>query len=168
LWSYVSHDLAYLDQLLEKRFVQMSLFRASPRRLNVGLAVLRIAVATIFIRHGAQKLFVFGFGGVAGMFGHMGIPFPGLMGPLIALLEFFGGIALVIGLLTRLVALGFVCDMLGAILLVQFKKGFMGYEFEFLLLGSSLALAFMGAGTFSIDSLIADRRERGARVEPGT
>ena len=100
----------------------MSLFRSSPRQLNLGLAALRLAVATIFIRHGAQKLFVFGFAGVTGAFTHMGVPFPGLMGPLIGLLEFFGGLALVIGLLTRLVALGLVFDMLGAILLVQLKS----------------------------------------------
>jgi putative oxidoreductase len=143
----------------------MSLFRSSSRSLNLGLAVLRVAVATIFIRHGAQKLFVFGFAGVTGAFTDMGVPFPGLMGPLIGLLEFFGGIALVIGLLTRLVALGFVCDMLGAILLVQLKNGFSRYELEFLLLGSSLALAFMGAGRFSVDALLADRQERN-RAKP--
>ncbi|PYP49072.1 MAG: hypothetical protein DMD39_12595 [Gemmatimonadetes bacterium] len=140
----------------------MSLFRSSPRQLNLGLAALRLAVATIFIRHGAQKLFVFGFAGVTGAFTHMGVPFPGLMGPLIGLLEFFGGLALVIGLLTRLVALGLVFDMLGAILLVQLKRGFSGYELEFLLLGSSLALVLTGAGRFSVDSLIAARRERNA------
>ncbi|HEY8176843.1 MAG TPA: DoxX family protein, partial [Gemmatimonadaceae bacterium] len=145
--------------------VPMSLFRSSSRSLNLGLAVLRVAVATIFIRHGAQKLFVFGFAGVTGAFTDMGVPFPGLMGPLIGLLEFFGGIALVIGLLTRLVALGFVCDMLGAILLVQLKNGFSRYELEFLLLGSSLALAFMGAGRFSVDALLADRQERN-RAKP--
>src|SRR5437667_3027476 len=142
--------------------VPMSFFRASPRRLNLGLAALRVAVATIFIRHGAQKLFVFGFAGVTGAFTHMGVPFPGLMGPLIGLLEFFGGLALVIGLLTRLVALGLVFDMLGAILLVQLKRGFSCYELEFLLLGSSLALVLTGAGRFSVDSLIAARRERNA------
>ena len=138
----------------------MSLFRSSPRQLNLGLAALRLAVATIFIRHGAQKLFVFGFAGVTGAFTHMGVPFPGLMGPLIGLLEFSGGLALLIGLLTRLVALGLVFDMLGAILLVQLKRGFSGYELEFLLLGSSLALVLTGAGRFSVDSLIAARRER--------
>jgi putative oxidoreductase len=116
-------------------------------------------VATIFIKHGAQKLFVFGFSGVTGAFTHMGVPLPGVMGPLIAVLEFFGGIALVVGLLTRLVALGFVCDMLGAILIVKLKTGFSSYELEFLLVGSSLALMLMGAGRFSIDSLIADRRD---------
>src|SRR5947207_2216711 len=64
----------------------MSLFRASPRQLNLGLAALRVAVATIFIRHGAQKLFVFGFAGVTDAFTHMGVPFPGVTVPLLALL----------------------------------------------------------------------------------
>ena len=145
----------------------MSFFRASPRQLNLGLAVLRVAVATIFIRHGAQKLFVFGFAGVAGAFTQMGVPFPGLMGPLIGLLEFFGGIALVIGLLTRLIALGLVFDMLGAILLVQLKNGFSRYELEFLLLGSSLALVLTGAGGFSVDALIAGRREKKTATQIG-
>ena len=139
----------------------MSFFRSSsPRQLSLGLAALRLAVATIFIRHGAQKLFVYGFAGVTGAFTQMGVPFPGLTGPFIALLEFFGGIALVMGLLTRLVALGFVFDMLGAILLVQLKRGFSGFELEFLLLASSLALALVGAGRFSVDALLAGRQEK--------
>jgi putative oxidoreductase len=136
----------------------MILFRSpSPRQLSIGLAALRLAIAAIFINHGRQKLFVYGFAGVTGAFTHMGVPMPGLMGPFIGLLEFFGGIALAIGLLTRLFALGFVFDMLAAILLVQLKKGFSGYEFEFLLLGSSLALVLAGAGGFSVDALLARR-----------
>ena len=139
----------------------MLLFRSSsPRVLSLGLAALRLAVATIFIKHGAQKLFVYGFAGITGAFAHMGVPFPGVMGPFIGLLEFFGGIALVIGLLTRLIALGFVCDMLGAILLVQLKSGFSHYEFEFLLLVSSLALVLTGAGEFSVDALLARRNAK--------
>jgi putative oxidoreductase len=140
----------------------MLFFRASsPRQLSLGLAALRVAVATIFIKHGAQKLFVFGFAGVTGAFTQMGVPLPGVTGPFIALLEFFGGIALVIGLLTRLIALGFVCDMLGAILLVQLKSGFSHYELEFLLLGSSLALVLTGAGEFSVDALLGRRDAKG-------
>ena len=139
----------------------MILFRSpSPRQLSIGLAVLRVAVAAVFINHGRQKLFVYGFAGVTGAFTQMGVPFPGIMGPLIGLLEFFGGIALLLGILTRLFAVGFVCDMLGAILLVQMKIGFSAYELEFLLLGSSLALALMGAGRFSVDGLFAARQEK--------
>ena len=136
----------------------MPFFRSSPRSLALGLTALRLAVGTIFIKHGAQKLFVFGFAGVTGAFTHMGVPLPGVIGPFIALLEFFGGIALVLGFLTRLIALGFVCDMAGAILLVLLPKGFSGFEFEFLLLGSSLALALTGAGRFSVDEVLADRQ----------
>ncbi len=139
----------------------MSFFRSpSPRQLSLGLAALRVAVATIFIKHGAQKLFVFGFAGVTGAFTHMGVPFPDFTGPFVALLEFFGGIALLTGLLTRLFALGFVIDMLVAIVLVKLKGGFSGYELEFLLLGSSAALALTGAARFSVDALLAGRQEQ--------
>ena len=103
-------------------------------------------------------MFVFGFAGVTGAFTQMGVPLPGVTGPFIALLEFFGGIALLIGLLTRLIALGFVFDMLGAIVLVKLAGGFSGYELEFLLCGSSLALALTGAGRFSVDALLAGRQ----------
>ncbi len=139
----------------------MSLFRSpSPRQVSIGLTVLRVAAAAVFINHGRQKLFVYGFTGVTGAFTQMGVPFPGVMGPLIGLLEFFGGIALLIGVLTRLLAVAFVCDMLGAILLVQLKKGFSGYELEFLLLASSLALVLTGGGRFSVDGLLAGRQEK--------
>jgi len=136
----------------------MFLFRSpSSRQLSIGLAVLRVAVAAVFINHGRQKLFVYGFAGVTGAFTQMGVPLPGVMGPLIGLLEFFGGIALVVGFLTRLLGVAFAFDMLGAILLVQLKKGFSGYELEFLLLGASVALFLTGAGTFSVDAFLAGR-----------
>jgi len=50
--------------------------------------------------------------------------------------------------------------MLGAILLVLLPKGFSGFELEFLLLGSSVALALTGAGRFSVDDMLADRQAR--------
>jgi putative oxidoreductase len=134
------------------------LFRSpSSRSASLGLAVLRIAVAAVFINHGYQKLFGFGLSGVTDAFGHMGVPMPGVMGPLIAFLEFFGAIALILGFLTRPLAFLFACDMLGAILLVQLKNGFAHYELEFLLCAASLALLGTGAGAYSVDAAIARR-----------
>ena len=134
---------------------------ATAPRIDAGLAILRLVVGAIFIAHGAQKLFVFGLGGATGAFGQMGVPLPAVTAPLVAFVEFFGGIALVLGLLTRLAALGVAAVAAGAILFVKLAGGFFapnGFEFELALLGGALALALAGAGAFSIDHAIARRR----------
>jgi putative oxidoreductase len=139
----------------------MMLTTPTARRLDAALAILRLVVGVVFIAHGAQKLFVFGLAGVTGAFTQMGVPIPAVTGPLVAFVEFFGGIALVVGLLTRLAALGLAINMLGAILLVKLRGGFFspnGIEFELTLLAGALALALAGAGDFSIDRAIATRR----------
>jgi putative oxidoreductase len=137
-----------------------------PQRLNAALAILRLVVGAVFIAHGAQKLFVFGLAGVVGAFGQMGVPLPGVTGPAIAFLEFFGGIALVLGLLTQPVALLIAVDMLGAIALVKINKGLIGgYEFELLLLASALVLALAGAGEYSLDRVLAARNAERRRDE---
>lgn len=141
----------------------MVLFRSpSARQLSLGLLVLRIGAGAVFINHGYAKLFKFGFAGVTGAFTQMGVPMPGIMGPFVGLLEFFGGIALVLGLLTRLFALGFAIDMLVAILLVLRPKGFSGFELEFLLMCASVTLLLAGAGLYSVDGRIGGTREPGA------
>ena len=140
----------------------------SRRQTDTALAVLRVVLGITFILHGGQKLFVFGFAGVSGAFAQMGIPAPGLLGPFVAFVEFFGGIAILFGLLTRLAALGIGATMAVAILTVHLANGFFaptGIEFPLSLLGSAIALVITGAGDFSLDALIGKRLNGGAVAE---
>ena len=140
----------------------MSTEARKAKRIAAGLTVLRVAVGAAFVAHGAQKLFVFGLGGVAGAFGHMGIPLPGITGPLVAVVEFAAGLALVFGLLTRLASLGLAIDMLGAILLVHLKNGFFlpnGFEYAFAMLAATVALTLAGPGALALDNVLGRERE---------
>ena len=126
-----------------------------PQRLALGLTILRIVVGIVFIVHGAQKLFVFGIGGVTGAFAQMHIPLPMIAAPVVAIVEFVGGIALVLGFFTRIAAILIAIDMAGAILFVHGKNGFflpMGFEYAFALLGACVALAVAGPGEYSVDN----------------
>ena len=149
----------------------MSLFsKASDRQINLGLTILRVVVGAIFVAHGAQKIFVFGFDGVAGAFGQMGVPMANILGPFVALVELFGGLALITGLLTRLASFGLLSTMIVAILQVHIKNGFFaptGVELPLSLLGSTLLLVITGAGSWSIDSMIVSRsRQVEVQVQP--
>ena len=135
------------------------------RSTDRALLVLRLAVATSFIAHGWMKLFGMGHAGVEGFFASLGIPLPGLAAWAVSLLEFAGGLALVVGILTRPIALLFAFDMLAAIGFAVLPKGFVGgWELEFLLLSSSLCLAMAGGGAYSLDEWLASNRFTGTPV----
>jgi putative oxidoreductase len=132
-------------------------------RVDLALAVLRVVAGIVFAAHGAQKLFVYGFGGVTGAFAQMGAPLPEITGPLVALVEFLGGLALIAGLLTRLASLGLAITMLGAIVLVHLAGGFFlpnGIEFALTLFAVAVTFIITGAGRYSLDHAIAGRRAR--------
>jgi putative oxidoreductase len=134
-------------------------------RTDIGLAIVRVGAGAVFAAHGLQKLFIYGIPGVTGAFGQMGVPLPQIAGPLTGAVELLGGLALIAGLLTRIAGVGLTVTMLGAIGFVHLAGGFFapnGIEFPLVLLASTAALAVAGAGRFSLDALLAERRARPA------
>jgi putative oxidoreductase len=118
-----------------------------------GLTVLRVTVGIVFLVHGYQKLFTFGFHGVAAMLGHMGIPLPAFFAVAVTLVEFVGGLLLIVGVATRIAAAFVAVDMLVAILFVHAKHGFFnpgGVEFPLTLLAASICLVLAGGGALSL------------------
>ena len=127
-----------------------------------GITLIRLMVGLIFLMHGAQKLFVFGHAGVTGGFTQMGIPMADLAAWIVTLVEFGGGIALILGLGTRIVAIPLIVNMLGAITFVHLKNGFFlpnGYEFALTLLVVSAGLVLTGSGALALDNLIGRARD---------
>ena len=130
-------------------------------RVNWGVLPLRFALGAVMIAHGSQKLFgIFGGHGIAGTieaFAHMGFHPAAFWAWVVIIAEFFGGLGLMGGLLTRLSALGIAIDMLVAILKVHAKNGFfapMGFEYPMMCMGAAISLLILGAGDYSIDALI--------------
>jgi len=131
-------------------------------------ALMRLVLGVVFFAHGAQKMLGwfggYGFSGTMGFFTHnMGIPAP--LAFLAIAAEFFGGIGLVLGLLSRVAAFGIAVNMVVAVLTVHLPNGlFMnwagtqkGEGFEYHLLAIALAVAIMvkGGGAASIDRALA-------------
>ncbi|GAA1427674.1 DoxX family protein [Microlunatus lacustris] len=130
--------------------------------LDLGLLVVRLALAGVMIAHGVQKAFLNGLAGTQQGFTGMGAPLPELTAVLVVLLEIGGGVLLVAGLATRVVALLFGVTMVGAAVLVHLPNGFYaadgGWELVGLLAALCLALVLSGAGRFSVDSALVERR----------
>ena len=128
----------------------------------------RIAAGIIFAAHGAQKLFGW-FGGygleaTGGWMASIGLEPGVLMAALAGSAEFFGGLALILGVLVRPAAAVLALTMLVAIVTVHLSNGlFMannGYEFGLALLAASAGLAIRGAGSASVDQWLSARLAR--------
>ncbi len=120
-----------------------------------ALFLVRITAGVVFMAHGSQKMFgAFGgpgLGGVARMMGPIGY--------LVATAEFFGGLGLILGFLSRFSAASLIGVMLGAIALVHWKNGFFlgqrpGFEFNFALIGLLAAVLVAGPGRIAIGRLL--------------
>lgn len=126
---------------------------------------LRIVAGIIFTAHGAQKLFAwfggYGLEGTGQWMESIGLAPGYLMALMAGSAEFFGGLFLIFGLLTRPTSFVLAITMIVAIFSVHIENGlFMtanGYEFSLALLAVSISLLFSGAGKFSLDQAITKR-----------
>jgi putative oxidoreductase len=133
----------------------MSLFEsASPQWSRRMLGLLRIVVGVLFISHGIQKLFGFPQSPVM----HVPVPLFSLFG-LVGVIETIGGSAIILGLFTRVAAFFLAGEMAFAYVTQHFPHGPIplanGGELAVLYCFFYLYLVFAGAGSFSIDSLLA-------------
>lgn len=124
-----------------------------------GMVPLRVVIGLVFLMHGSQKLL--SLTSTATFFDSIGIPIAQVAAALVTALEILGGVALILGWFTRVVAALLAIDMAVAILTARMEGGFFapsGFEFELTLLGACLTLAVMGAGGFSLDAMQRQRR----------
>ncbi|MTH78594.1 DoxX family protein [Paracoccus aestuariivivens] len=123
-------------------------------RADIAAFILRASTGLFFLVHGLIKLFIFTPAGTAGYFESIGLP--GALGYLTILIEVLGGIALIVGYQTRLVALVTVPVLLGAAVFGHGGNGFTfssqggGWEYPVLWAAVMLALSFLGDGAWSI------------------
>jgi len=131
------------------------------------LTILRLVIGIVFFAHGSQKMLGwfggYGFQGTMGFFTHNGIPAP--LAFLAISAEFFGGLGLIVGLLSRIAAFGIICNMTVAILTVHIHNGFFmnwfgtqkgeGYEYHLLAIAGLLVILIRGAGALSLDRALS-------------
>ena len=135
---------------------------------DFAIAILRLTFGLVFAAHGAQKVLGwfggYGFSGTMGFFHQMGIPAPFAF--LAICSEFFGGLGLIVGFLSRIAAFGIICNMLVAIVMVHWQNGlFMnwagnqkgeGFEYHLLAIAIGLLILFKGSGAMSVDRLLTE------------
>ncbi|KYG97005.1 DoxX family protein [Paenibacillus sp. SEL1] len=122
--------------------------------------IMRVALGILFLAHGIAK-FQMGLGNVAGWFASIGVP--GFLGYVVAVIELVGGIALILGLLTRYVSGLLVIVLIGAIFTAKLSGGLMGngqgagYELDIAFILVALHLVFAPTTRLSLDSLFGRR-----------
>ena len=135
---------------------------------DIAFTVLRLVLGVVFFVHGSQKMLGwfggYGFKGTMGFFTQTA-HIPAVFAFLAIAAEFFGGLGLIVGLLSRIAAFGITVNMLVAIFTVHLANGFFmnwtgqqkgeGYEYHLLVLAMTVALMIRGAGAFSLDRAIA-------------
>ncbi len=122
---------------------------------DVAALVLRLVLGGLMVLHGLPK--IKNLKQPASWVGSTGWTWAVPFAYLFSLLEFFGGIALILGLLTQLVALLFVLEMIATTIFAQLKlkkKLMGGWETDLLYLVGALALVVIGAGAWSLDALL--------------
>ena len=137
---------------------------------DMVVTLMRLVLGVIFFAHGSQKML--GWFGGYGLKGTMGFftqtkHIPAVFAYLAIAAEFFGGLGLIFGLLTRVAAFGITVDMLVAVFLVHLPNGFFmnwtgqqkgeGFEYHLLAMAMTVALMIRGAGALSIDRAIGSR-----------
>ncbi len=138
-----------------------TLYMNQSRLTTTAITVLRVILGFLFAAHGWQKFNEWTVAGTQAAFAQMGVPAAQISAPLVAGLELAGGIALILGVLTRIVAALLALNMLGALFLVHAPAGVFadkgGYELVLLLAAAALALALTGAGRVSVDRALFGR-----------
>ena len=139
---------------------------STPNDLTLTLA--RLILGIVFFAHGAQKMLGwfggYGFKGTMGFFTQQ-MHIPAVFAFLAICAEFFGGLGLIVGLLSRVAAFGIICNMLVAVATVHAQNGFFmnwtgqqkgeGFEFHLLALALLVVVLVKGAGALSIDRALA-------------
>ena len=132
-----------------------------PALTTTARTILRIITGFLFAAHGWQKFNEFTIAGTQAAFAQMGVPAANLVAPVVATLELVGGIALILGVLTRMFAALLAVNMLGALFLVHAPAGIFaatgGYELVLILAAAALAVALVGAGKVSVDRALFGR-----------
>lgn len=139
-------------------FMNKCLANCSTQKMtDYAWLAIRIALAVVLVLHGYQKL-AGGMEMFTGMLDKLGFPLPALMAWIVALLEFFGGLAIAIGLWTRdvaaLVAIQFAVILLFVknVFVFGSANGFPGADIDLVIFGAAIALALAGAGRISLDA----------------